>query len=618
MPIYAGASTINRPGALRSRRRIVMLTLCAGALAVTLLLAFTALVASADCEYWVAAPPKGHIANSGKAGEPWPTLHFAAQHVPDDHCTVWVEPGVYEGEAHFVRRFKTETVFRAAEPYQVVLENAGKVLNFDGAKNIVIEGFRVRHTGPSDDPQVVKIDQADDQWSEYIVLRNNIFHDSYNDDILKIFNGARFITVEGNIFYNQAPAEEHIDINSVTDITVQDNIFFNDFAGSDRPNDEDTKSFITVKDSNGDEDGQIGAERIFIRRNIFLNYEGGKETLIQIGNDGKPYYEAVEVRVENNLVIGNNRDHLYAGFGVRGARDVVFSNNTIVGDLPASSYGFWISQKGDNPVNRDIHFYNNIWADPAGTMGKEGSSTANRFSTGDPGESTGVLLDNNLYWNGGSKIPRGSVVTPLKDDPWPIDADPLLNADHRDVILPRWDGSAFLSGNTSIRAEFVRLVEQYAGIPADSPAVDAADPELAPADDILGRPRIGVPDLGAFEYHPTLRGSAGLTRIWLSWPDLDTAPVDSLAISLTDGLSERLIDGIPAGSRTYTLTDLEPFSLYAVTLTAQDKHGEPVTRTSPLVLMTTDTGSFSAPAGIVDSLLRQFAQVSVLEESPDD
>jgi len=618
MRIYAGASTTNRTEPLRRRRHIVVLPSCASALAVVLVLAFAAPAASAGCEYWVAAPPKGNIGNSGKAGEPWPTLLFAVQHIPDDYCTVWVEAGVYEGETHFVRRFETETTFKAAEPYQVVLENAGKVLNFDGAKNIVIEGFRMRHTGPSDDPQVVKIDQADDHWSENIVLRNNIIHDSYNDDILKIFNGARFITVEGNIFFNQAPAEEHIDINSVTDITVQDNIFFNDFAGSDRPNDEETKSFITVKDSNGDEDGQIGAERIIIRRNIFLNYEGGKETLIQIGNDGKPYYEAVDIRVENNLVIGNNSDHLYAGFGVRGARDVVFNNNTIVGDLPASSYGFWISLKGDNQINRDIHFFNNIWADPSATMGKEGSSTDNRFSTGDPDESKGVILDNNLYWNGGSKIPRGSVVSPRSDDPRFLDADPLLNADQDDVVLPRWDGSAFLSGRTSIRAEFVRLVEQYAGIPAESPAVDAADPELAPAEDILGRLRIGAPDLGAFEYHPPLGGSAGLTQIRLTWPDLDTPSVDSLSISLSDGMSERRLEGIAADSRTYTLTDLEPYSLYAITLTAKDNAGEPVTQSSPLVLMTTDTGSFSAPAGIVDRLLQQFAQVSVLEESSDD
>ncbi len=618
MRIHAGALTGNRPKRLHGRRRVALLALCASALAATMALAFTGPAMSAGCEYWVAPPPKGNIGNSGKAGEPWPTLLFAVEHAPDDHCTIWVEPGVYAGETHFVRRFKTETTLKAAEPYQVVLENAGKVLNFDGAKNIVIEGFRVRHTGPSDDPQIVKIDQADDHWSENIVLRNNIFHDSYNDDILKIFNGARFITVEGNIFFNQAPAEEHIDINSVTDITIQDNIFFNDFAGSDRPNDEETKSFITVKDSNGDEDGQIGSERIIIRRNIFLNYEGGKETLIQIGNDGKPYYEAIDIRVENNLVIGNNRDHLYAGFGVRGARDVVFNNNTIVGDLPASSYGFWISLKDENPVNRDIHFFNNIWSDPAGTMGKEGSSADNRFSAGDPDETKGLLLDNNLYWNGGSKIPRGSVVSPLKDDPRPIDADPLLNADHDDLLLPRWDGSAFLSGRASIRAEFIRLVEQYASIPVDSPAIDAADSELAPVEDILGRPRIGAPDMGAYEYRAPLSGSAGLTEIRLTWPDLDAPTADSLAISLTNGLTERLIDAIPAGSHAYTLTDLEPYSLYAVTVTAQDKRGAPIAQTSPLVLMTTNTGSFATPSGILGYLLQQLDHISNMDRPSDD
>ena len=69
-----------------------------------------------------------------------------------------------------------------------------------------------------------------------ITLRNNILHDSYNNDILKINNGAGQITVEGNIFYNQTGSDEHMDVNSVTDVVIQDNIFLNDFAGSGRAN----------------------------------------------------------------------------------------------------------------------------------------------------------------------------------------------------------------------------------------------------------------------------------------------------------------------------------------------------------------------------------------------
>ena len=59
-------------------------------------------------------------------------------------------------------------------------------------------------------------------------------------------------------------------MNSVTDVTIRDNIFFNDFAGSGRTNNNDTGSFIVVKDSNAGDDEQIGSERITVRRNVFL------------------------------------------------------------------------------------------------------------------------------------------------------------------------------------------------------------------------------------------------------------------------------------------------------------------------------------------------------------
>ena len=71
--------------------------------------------------------------------------------------------------------------------------------------------------------------------------------------------------------------------------------------------------------------------------------------------------------------------------------------------------------------------------------------------------------------------------------------------DQANILLPRWTGAAFASGATSVRAEFIRLVEGYGAIPAGSPAVGAADPLLAPADDILGRPRDAAPDLGSYE-----------------------------------------------------------------------------------------------------------------------
>lgn len=59
--------------------------------------------------------------------------------------------------------------------------------------------------------------------------------ESFNNDLLKVNNGATQITVEGNMFYNQGGSDEHMDINGVTDVVVQDNVFFNDYAGSGRP-----------------------------------------------------------------------------------------------------------------------------------------------------------------------------------------------------------------------------------------------------------------------------------------------------------------------------------------------------------------------------------------------
>jgi hypothetical protein len=288
-------------------------------------------------------------------------------------------------------------------------------------------------------------------------------------------------------------------VNGVTDIVIQDNIFFNDFAGSGRSDESNTKHFIVVKDSNDSSDGLEGAERITIQRNIFLNWEGDAETFVQIGNDGKPYHEAEMVWVVNNLMIGNSGNMANAAFGVRGAKDVTFANNTIVGDLPAAAYAFWINITEDNPLNENIAFYNNIWADSTGTMGASGSGDANKFATGDAAATTNLVLHNNLYWNGGTAIPAGEPISPTDDDRRVV-ADPELETDQSGVVLPRWQGTAFLSGNTTIRQEFERLVDEYGRLPNTSPAIGQADPIFAPEDDILGNFRGGVADMGAFEY----------------------------------------------------------------------------------------------------------------------
>lgn len=452
------------------------------------------------CTYWVAPPPIGDDGNSGTENQPWATLDYAAKSVPDDSCTVWFKDGVYFGNHRLNRRFLTTTTFQAVNPFQAVLENNGSVVNISGGTNIMLEGFIFQHDGPGAAHLVVIIDGSDKGWAEMITLRNNIFRDSYNNDLLKLLDGVRFAVIENNVFYNQGPNDEHIDVNSVTDIVIQDNIFFNDFAGSGRPDPKDAKAYITVKDSNEGSDGLLGSERIAIRRNVFLNWQGDAEPFLQIGNDGKPYYEAKEVWIENNLLIGNSSDDVNAVLAISGVRDIYFTNNTVAGDFPARAYAFRVDRKDQNPINRNIFFYNNIWSDPTGTMGAGPASSVNEFSDGDPAEVDNLMLDNNLYWNGGIPIPPGDMVSPLIDDPRPVVDNPLLSEDQSAIIIPRWNGVTFTSGAQTIRQEFLRLVMGYGQIPVESSAVDQADPCFSPAEDILGRTRPADTDIGAFEY----------------------------------------------------------------------------------------------------------------------
>jgi hypothetical protein len=449
---------------------------------------------SPGCERWVA--PSGGDASLGSRAAPWATLEHAVEAVPDRGCTVWFVSGIYRGGHEIEREFTARTVFRAVEPYAAVLQNDGMILDVgDAASRMTFRGFRFRQTpGASGVAVYVSGSEGPNPAPHRLTFADNIFHDAVDEDLLKIRSRARSIIVRGNVFYNQGSNEQHVDVNSVTDVVIEGNVFFNDFGASGRPDDGTTKHFIVVKDSNEGEDGRRGSERITIRRNVFLNWQGGEESFVGIGNDGKSYHEAKHVLIQSNLLIGNGRDEMNSPLTVFGAREVTFVNNTVVGDLPSDAFAFEVNIKGRNPRNRDIRFWNNIWSDPTGTM--------SQFSDGIRANTQELTLSNNLYWNGEETIPTGDLVSPLLHDARRVVSDPRLATNHGSVILPVWEGSAFASGETSIRAEFVRLVQAYGRIPAGSPAVERASRSVAPKRDILGQTWVREPDLGAFEARP--------------------------------------------------------------------------------------------------------------------
>ncbi len=448
-------------------------------------------------ERYFVSPDGSDESGDGSEASPWATIGHGFQNISDG-STLVVGAGTYQGRVRLDRQFEQGVVIRSEPAYAAKLRNDGMVVTVYEGQGITLRGFDIAHDGPGAGPLVIQIqdllgDGSGEGGVSRIVLTNNILHDSYNNDILKINNGARDVLVERNVFYNQQGSDEHIDVNSVADVAIHDNIFFNDFEASGRSNEGETSSFIVIKDSNGDDDAFEGAQNISVRRNVFANYQGNAGTnFILVGEDGNPYYEATDVLIENNLLIGNSENQVRAPFGVKGGSDVLFRHNTIVGDMPGVAFAFRFNQEGDNLPNQNIAMYNNIWSDPTGTMGN--------FSTTPMGETASFSLRNNVYWNNGQAIPSSdSELINVSDDDAAILGDPGISAGTS--VMPTWDEAAdrFRDGSGDICLAFERLVEEY-GTPSPGGAADGvADAEHVPELDILGRPRAAQATAGAVE-----------------------------------------------------------------------------------------------------------------------
>ncbi len=426
----------------------------------------------------------------GTASKPFASITYAV-HFIDDGGTVIVRPGTYHGNVRPEGNFTKGVIIKSEVPYAAKLRHNAMVIYIVGASGITMEGFDISHEaipGQDNGPLLVHVDW----YAHDIVLRNNIIHDSLNNDSLKINGGSYRVLVEKNILYNAVA--EQIRMDTVSDIIIQDNVLFQDFEGAGRTLTTTPGSFIEVADQDGSP--TVKSQNVTIRRNVFLNWENSYGmNFIQLAGDSMPWYEASYTLIENNLMIGNNTTYqMRAPFGCKGAEYALFRNNTLVGDMNATAYLARLNMEAGRVQNNYMLFYNNVIANTAGTMA--------RLTTTPWNDTRAFALDNNLYWNNGLALPEDAMqlINP-SNDAHAVLGDPKL-ASQTKIVFPRWDDQQgrFLDGSSTISDVHYTLAWTY-GRPAPTSAViDAANPAFAPSHDIFRHPRpSGTPDIGAVE-----------------------------------------------------------------------------------------------------------------------
>lgn len=446
------------------------------------------------------SPDGSDATGNGSADSPWATLGHATSRMPDDGSTLVVKDGLYVGTQSIGRAF-TQTAFIEAEnPYAARFrspETNTRALQCYSASNVHLSGLEFFGSGSTGSEYVMHVSTP---AAYNLTFENCIIHDSYSNDLVKVNNQAHDITFRGCLVYNADAATgsyQLFDINTVKDITLDGNIFLMDLEGSGRENNDANGAFIVVKNSSDTLTDYT--ERITISGNVFHNYQGkADQSYVLIGEDGKPFFEAQDVLVENNLLLFDPDSYMMGAFMVKGgAKDVTFRANTVVGQIKygGGAYGMQAIKIGSNPDMENIAFYNNIFSDSAGRISD--------FSDGDPNSIQGLEFLSNVYYNGGQELHESDgsrLFDPATDDPAGVFEYPGV-PNPGDLTIARWDpkSASFLSGETTIESEFRRLVETYAKLPRGSVAIDAAAPEHMPATDILGRPWVGQPNIGAYQ-----------------------------------------------------------------------------------------------------------------------
>jgi hypothetical protein len=462
-------------------------------------------------------------AGDGSAAKPWATINHALAAVPAaGGDTILVAPGTYNGRAVTYRSFASPLTIQSETAYRAKLTcilggQADEIISIftAGDANIVIDGFDVSNVVPGFVADVRNNVLIHFQDASRIELRNCVIHGNTApggcNELLKINRGSdsaypRNIFIHGNVFYDRPSIGGADMIDSVRpgELDIYENIFF------ERGLSDHSQSFITLK-------RQVNAippaalpvrsPRDRVSSNVFLSWDGSTDqAFVQFGEDTDAEVMISDSVIENNLMIGDSANPIVAPVQLKGCVGITVRANTVVGDLPSSSFGARIGTEGSNPPSHGFLFANNIWCDPTGTM------TNRLMSVYGSVDIATILLDHDLFWNQGNALPATGEVLPTADAHRVV-ADPKLPTNQAGIVLPVLDegSGTFPSGSATIRQEFERLVNAYGAIPSTSAARDAANAAAMPALDILGRARDAHPDIGCFEYGAATTTGGGTT-----------------------------------------------------------------------------------------------------------
>jgi hypothetical protein len=186
-----------------------------------------------------------------------------------------------------------------------------------------------------------------------------------------------------------------------------------------------------------------------------------------------------------------------------------------------------------------------------------------------------ALVYHNTFYNIGDSGVRGNVASlEARNNIFALDTGAkALNVNNVTASHNLFLRQAQVTGSNAVVGDpkFVNPADHDFHLQPESPAIDAGIVVPGIDRDAEDHTRIGLPDIGAYEFQPALRlfGQPRNHAVQLTWTLNVTPPVTSMwRVAYYSQTAPITIDSIISPTRAYTLSDLTNYAWYTVTLNA--------------------------------------------------